>query len=471
MNTQIYAGGRLLYDSQLPANSGYSLHEAKISERLNKAGSLSMTIPRDNCLYNGITPLRTLVEVFRDGAVRWRGRALVPGMDLYGRKKFACEGELCFLQDSVQRPRIITGTPAEVFADLIAGHNTKVEDWKRFAVDDVTVTTSTGLISLVVAPGQRTYALVADLIKEYGGFVLFDGPHIARRIGWYAQLPKTCSQPVRAGYNLVDLSSTGDVTSFATRIVPYGTEQEDGSRLTLDLDGADYIENAEAVAQYGVVEVPAIYPEATTQEELLAAAQADLVWRCVIPVTYNLTAADMAGQGLTVDRFAMGQRVRATSALHELLGTYDLLALEEDILDPLHGKVTLTRDAAYADTGIPTISGAVSDQQAQLNSSRITLPGGWMGYLTGSTGSMQTTGIGMVNERGECYQIVTWAGVRSQAGDHFLYIPVDKREVVTNARIVGYEGAPLELGDVNIVGTLMVNGVVIGEPAAKEETE
>ena len=445
MSIKILAGGALLYDSRLPADAGYALHEAKIAERLNKAGSLSLTIPTEHPLYNGITPLRTPIEVLRDGAVRWRGRALVPSMDLYGRRRFACEGELCFLQDSVQRPRVITGTPAEVFADLIAEHNARVDDWKRFRVDVVTVTVSTESISLDVTPGKRTHALVAELIRDYGGYILFDGPSSGRTIGWYADLPRVCSQPVRAGYNLMDISSTGDVTNFATRIVPYGAEQEDGSRLKLDLDGADYVEDPEAVAIHGVVEAPVIYPDATTMEELKAAAEEDLLWRCVIPVTYNLTAADMADQALSVDRFAMGQRVRATSARHEMLGIYDLLALEEDLLNPGQGSVTLTRDASYAVTTIPTISGAVSDQQEQLKNSRISLPGGWMGYLTGSTGTMQTSGIGMVNERGECYQIVTWAGVRLQAGDTMFYL--------TKAQQRGVFSGKLE-----IEGSLWVNG-------------
>lgn len=51
--------------------------------------------------------------------------------------------------------------------------------------------------------------------------------------------------------------------------------------------------------------------------------------------------------------------------------------------------------------------------------------GGYVGYMTGSTGSEATTGIGVSDATGECYAIATDSGVRLQAGDYAVYVTRD----------------------------------------------
>lgn len=363
MRIEIKTGKSLLYDSQLPGDAPWRVHAAALSERLNKAGSLSLTLPADHPERDKIVPLRSPVTVYRDGKRRWRGRALVPGFDRFGRAALVCEGELNFFQDSAQRPGTLAGTPAEVFTLLIQRHNARVEPWKQFAVGQITVVASTGAISLEIVPGKRTHAYISALLKDYGGYIIFDDADDGtRRINWYAQLPYVCSQPVRAGFNLLDFSSSGNATGFATRIVPYGAELEDGTRLKLDLEGVDYVEDAEAVAQHGIVETSVVYDGVEDPAELERLARADLVRACVIPETFSVNAVDMSPEYPSLGRFSMGHRVPVESASHNAAGLYDLLALEEDLLDPTQGKITLTRDAAYADTRADTITGTITGQ-------------------------------------------------------------------------------------------------------------
>lgn len=85
--------------------------------------------------------------------------------------------------------------------------------------------------------------------------------------------------------------------------------------------------------------------------------------------------------------------------------------------------------------------------------------GGWLGYLEGSDGTNVTTGIGMADATGRIYVIATGKGIRLQCGERFFYMPIDGDYIATNVRIIGHEGKPLELGDVNITGRLLVNGV------------
>lgn len=379
MSIEILVDGSPMYGTAYSPEDGYVLHRAVIDAGLNKGGSATFIVPRENPRYSDFVALNTLVEVWRNDSLRWRGRALVPGRDLYGRKTVSCEGELCFFQDSVQRPRTLTGTPTAVFTEIVSAHNSAVEAWKQFSVGTVSVTTDSDEITIALSVGEKSYATLQRLISNYGGYIIFDSlPSGARRVNWFAEPPYSCNQQIKLGYNLLDFSSSGDVSQYATRIIPYGAQNEDGTRVQIDIDGKDYVENAAAVAARGVIEMPVVYDGVTEPEELITLAERDLDVKCVLPETLRLSAVDMSLQDLTLDAFQVGQKVTATSEYHDMSGQYHLTALSEDLLDPSGGSVTLTRDAQYTDSASGTLTGTITgkDQEnKQQFSSYVTMVG------------------------------------------------------------------------------------------------
>lgn len=362
MNVSLYAGDVLAYDSRLPVESGYNVLSIRIEESVNKGGTATIVLPPRHPLYNGFPAFRTPVEIYRNGKLRWRGRPLPPSGDFYNRRTIVCEGELCFLQDVVHRPYLYQADPAAIFAQVIAVYNTAVEPWKRFAVGTVTVTDPNDYIRLEGQNPAKVYGVVLKLVERCGGYLFFDSaPDGARRINWYASLPYSCNQPVRFGENLIDYSSQSDVTNFATRIVPYGAIGEDGTRLALDIDGKDYVENAEAVALRGVIEASVIYDDITQPQNLLARAMQDLESMALIPDVIQLSAIDLSRQDLQLDTFMVGQQILAESEPHGLSGTYGLIALTEDLVNPTVGGVTLCREtASLSGSDGRTLTGALA---------------------------------------------------------------------------------------------------------------
>ena len=366
MSLLIQVDGQPLFGTGYAPEDGYSLHKAVTQSGLNTGGNATFLVPRENPRYNDFVALRSVVEVYRNDKLRWRGRSILPGRDLYGRKTVVCEGELCFLQDSSQRLRSVTGTPTAVFTDIISAHNSSVEDWKQFAVGTVSVTVPGDSLSLDLTGGLKTYAAVQALVATYGGYIIFDSlPDGSRRINWFSEPPYTCNQQIKLGYNLLDFNSSGNVSHFATRLIPYGAQLEDGSRLTLNLSGVDYVEDGEAVAARGVVEATVIYDGVTDQTELERLARQDLARMCVLPETLQLSAADMSFLDLEQDAFQIGQKVTAVSELHDMSGQYHLATLMEDLLDPAEGSVTLTRDAKYMDKASGTLTESVTKKDQE----------------------------------------------------------------------------------------------------------
>ena len=365
MNIKVYAGGKLAYDNLLPVEKGYTMQSIHIRERKNTGGSATLLFPPSHPLRDGFPAFKTPVEIYRNGALRWRGRTLPESRDFYCRGKITCEGELCFLQDSILRPGTYSGDLVTVFTSFVEAHNARVEKWKRFVVGNVTVITDED-VNISLQTGQKTYDAVQELVTTYGGIILFDSaPDGTRRINWYAEMPYSCNQQISLGANLTDFSSSVDVTGFATRIVPYGAEDADGTPLTINIDGKDYVENAESVALRGIIEASVSYPGISDPEELRAAAQRDVDKAAMLPERIKLSAVDTSRQNLSLEAFRVGQRVMAESGPHKLSGYYDLVAMEEDLVSPGAGGITLTRDSAYCDGSSSTLTGAVSSQGKQ----------------------------------------------------------------------------------------------------------
>ena len=362
MTVELYAGSVLAYDSRLPVESGYNVLSIAITDQVNKGGTATIILPPGHPLISGFQAFRVPVEIYRDGKLRWRGRPLPSSDDLFCRRTIVCEGELCFLQDVVHRPYLYQSDAATIFTQVIDVYNSVVDPWKRFLVGTVTVTDPNDYIRLESQNPSSVLDVVQKLLDRCGGYIFFDSADDGtRRINWYASMPYSCNQTVRLGENLIDYNSQSTLTNFATRIVPYGAVMEDGHRLTLDIDGLDYVQDDDAISLRGVIEKPMIYNDITLPDNLESRAKKDLSTMSLIPNVIQLSAIDLSRQDKTLDAFTVGQRVPTDSAPHNLSGLFDLTALTEDLVDPSVGSITLSRETASL-TGSDgrTLSGAVA---------------------------------------------------------------------------------------------------------------
>lgn len=358
MNVKIYASGELAYDSQLPVEEHFSILSAQIQEGINKGGMATLLLPPDHRLYDGFPAMRTCVEIYRDDKLRWRGRALAHEDDFWGRRTVPCEGELCFLNDSSMRPYALHGSPQDLLGQILGVHNATVDPWKRLALGTVTIPTRD--ITVESKMPEKCYTTVQRLLKEAGGYLIIDtAADGQRQLNWYATLPDNCNQFIRLGENLLDYDSSANIAGIATRIVPYGAAGKDGKRIQINVDGRDYVDNLEAQALRGIIEVPRVYNEITDPEVLRKVAERDVMTSGMLPERIKLSAVDLSRVDATLDQFAVGQMVHAESGRHKLSGTYAIVELAEDLVQPSSGSISLVRDAMYYD-GIPTLSGSVA---------------------------------------------------------------------------------------------------------------
>lgn len=99
-----------------------------LTRKLNKAGTLTFTITKDNPGYDRIKPRFTYIFVYRGESAEplWTGVALTYSLNMYGDKEVICEGVLSMLNDvscTVFSYDKDTLTVSEYFTELQPCHN------------------------------------------------------------------------------------------------------------------------------------------------------------------------------------------------------------------------------------------------------------------------------------------------------------------------------------------------------------
>lgn len=342
---QIYADGALTYDSRL---EDYELVGLKVTRGLNKGGTAEIVMPPYHPAYSRYTGYRTIVEIYRDGVLRFRGRALYPVDDFYNQRTVVCEGEMCFLQDAIIRPYLYETDPAAIFADVVNQYNSQVEAYKRFNLGNVTVTDPNDYIRLESESAESAMAVVQKLIERCGGYVVFTtDQNGARTVHWRTTIGTRSGQAIELGENLLNFSRTGANTDLATMLIPYGAKDETtGERVTIKgvNDGKDYIVDETTVGIRGTIAKAVTWDDVTDPYNLFTKARQYLDECKLIVTSLTLTALDLSWVDKSIDSYEVGDLIRVRSAAHKLDEDFQLTEQSEDLLHPEQSTVSLGKE-------------------------------------------------------------------------------------------------------------------------------
>jgi len=344
---QIFADDVLAYDSRL---EDYSLLGLTVTVGVDVGGTASIVMPPHHPAYNVYTSYRTVVTIYRDGVLLFRGRALYPSDDYYNRRTITCEGERCFFRDAVMRPYLFQDGPTVIFQNLIDLYNAQVEPFKQFKAGTVTATDPNNYVRLESESAEQISDVLDKLVERVGGYLVFttntDGERV---VNWYADLEYQSGQVIEFGENLLDFARSSQNADLATVIVPYGAKDETtGERVNIESvnNGLDFLQDYDAVALRGVIAKPVVWDDITLPENLLAKAQQYLANSKMMFTSLTLTAVDLSDLDKNIDTFRVGDRIRVRSKPH---GVDDLFLLTDrtyDLINPGNGTVTLGKTVA-----------------------------------------------------------------------------------------------------------------------------
>ncbi len=364
---QVYADSDLVYDSHLDE---YRLLALTYTAGVSISGTATIKMARNHPAFDRFVSYRTVVTIYRDGVLLFRGRALTPSDDFYNNRTITCEGERGFFLDSVIEPYLYQDSPANIIAALIAAHNEQVDDFKQFQLGTVTVTDANDYIRIESESAEQTAAVIDKLVERCGGYILFTTNGDGKRVvNWYAEIGRENNQRIEFGENLTDYTRTDSTEQPITRIYPYGAADEDGKRVTIEdvNNGIRYIEDAEAVALRGVIAAPVYWDDVTEPLNLLRKAEEKLNEQKKIITSLQLSGVDLSLLDKTLDMFMPADRVEVVSRPHNVDEAFLLMEKTEDLLSTTVGSIILGKEKKSL-TGL----GVAADKKSTSELQRLT---------------------------------------------------------------------------------------------------
>lgn len=347
MMYRVYCDGLLLYHSKL---ENLKIVNPALELEVNKSGSFSFAVYPEHPYYGLIRKLKSIITVYQDDYLLFRGRVLDEEIGWHNERKVSCEGELAFLLDSIQRPYDFTGGVTEFLQMLLDIHNAQVDVDKQFVLGKVTVTDPNDYIVRSDIDYVTTWDVVQKkLLDLLGGYIIIRHEGGKHYLDYLSSINVLSPQKIRFGQNLLDLKRLRKGADIATVIIPLGAKLKDAEgkdtdkRLTIESvnGGVDFVQDDDAIAQYGFIVKSTIFEDVTEPENLLTKGKAYLAKSVKLPETIELTAADLAATGQNIASFHVGTMVAAESEPHGLNQRFLISKLSMKLHEPGKDKMTL----------------------------------------------------------------------------------------------------------------------------------
>lgn len=346
----------------------YTIHDARVKALTvggnpyfevgdNINGSATFKVFPTHPYYDKVKKLTTDIVIYRDDEPEFYGRVLYDDEDFSGTKKVFVEGELAFLCDSIQRPKVYHNISVKAYVqDLIDIHNAQVEERKQFVVGRVTVKDSNDSLYRYSNYEDTRTAFKEKLTSRLGGHLVIrhvDGLRILDYLSDEDYYTRN-TQGIRFGKNLLDFSKNMDASDLATCIIPLGAKlDEDEQDPALEAiseqrrtiasvnGGVDYVTDDNAVKEYGKIYKTVTWDDVTVPENLKKKAEEYLKSVQFEKMVLELKAIDLNLTDESFQRFEVGNMIQCVSTPNGLDREFPLTKKKVYITSFKNNAVTL----------------------------------------------------------------------------------------------------------------------------------
>lgn len=285
---------------------------------VNKAGSLTFTLPPGNVVYKALRKRKSVVTLYQGSEIIFRGRVLDTVMDLQNLCEVYCEGELALLIDSLQPPIEYKGSAAGYFRQMVANHNATMDADKQFVVGEVSAVTSEHVVDVETDEYRETLEEMRSLlVEEFGGYLRVRYSGGVRYLDYIKEYNSSSNQKIQFGVNLVDVERRNDTINLCTVLIPIGKKNLTIAKVN---GGSVYLEDAAGIAQYGRIEKVKKFERIEDETELLEYGLKAME-QLKAERSITIKAVDMKIVDDGADSLLLGDKVYLDSEAHELSET------------------------------------------------------------------------------------------------------------------------------------------------------
>lgn len=325
----------------------------KIKEEINAIPSFSFSIYPNNAGYQLLTPFYTKVEVYdeKHRHIAFDGRVLVvePSMDSSGLilKRVTCEGKLAYLNDTIQEycaPK--NWTTKGLLQQILKVHNARVDVSKVINLGNVQAVDANDNIYVGIQYDSSWKTLVEKLVKKSGGEFQFRNVNGTLYLDYLKQIGEEKSTSIVLAKNMQSITQKIDSSSLITRLYPYGAkikakdesgnEKETEERLSISSinGGKPYVEDAEYLSRYGVVETTQFWDDVNSFEILKSKGVAWLKENNRITVSYEIDAFDLSLIDVDSDELIVGNIYPVRNELLDIDEKLRVISRTIDVVEP-----------------------------------------------------------------------------------------------------------------------------------------
>lgn len=316
--------GSLLHETQL---DGDKVSAGRLEQSLSDIGTFEFELMYDHPLYNKIEPITGLVKIVNkyDKEVEFYGRVIKPdaGMDSSGlfAKTFVCESVLGYLQDSTQTfQRVPNNGVEDYFRRIIDVHNSQVEPHKRFKVGRVTVPNQSDIPHRYIGYDTTFDTIKTYIIGRLGGYIHLRLEDDGMYLDYLQSVGEEMDSPIQLGTNIETARRELDLSNLITRLVPLGADldkdnrdEETGQyvvreRVTINSvnGGKSYVEDAELVKQFGILQRPVDWTEIKDAGILLQRGQQYMQSQKIAISAWSVSVVEMYLIDQSFEKFKVG---------------------------------------------------------------------------------------------------------------------------------------------------------------------
>lgn len=325
----------------------------KIKEEINAIPSFSFSIYPNNAGYQLLTPFYTKVEVYdeKHQHIAFDGRVLVvePSMDSSGLilKRVTCEGKLAYLNDTIQEYCVPKNwTTKGLLQQILKVHNARVDVSKVINLGNVQAVDANDNIYVGIQYDSSWKTLVEKLVKKSGGEFQFRNVNGTLYLDYLKQIGEEKNTSIVLAKNMQSITQKIDSSSLITRLYPYGAkikakdesgnEKETEERLSISSvnGGKPYVEDAEYLSRYGVVETTQFWDDVNSLEILKSKGVAWLKENNRITVSYEIDAFDLSLIDVDSDELTVGNIYPVRNELLDIDEKLRVISRTIDVIEP-----------------------------------------------------------------------------------------------------------------------------------------
>lgn len=344
---EIYLDDDTLIYSPAVIDKGYAISNAIITQEINKAGSLTFSMPVSNPAYDKVRKLKPTVHVYQNDIEIWRGRVIDSTRDFYNNKKITCEGELAYLNDGLLSPYDYTegGIGISSYIEMILNtYNSQCSDDRKIYLGNIE-------FSGTIYRGSESYVNclqeLSDKIlnnENVGGYVnIRHGNDGKSYLDLHSDSIGESSQVIKFGENMLDFEEYIDASSIFTCLVPLGARDEE-TDVPIDItsvnDGKNYIVSDTGVSLYGKIYRTYTWDDVTIPENLLTKATNLLNNSIAETATLTIPAVDLHLIDVSTEKISIGNQVKIQSLPHGLDNEFVCRKVSLNLLYPDQSEYT-----------------------------------------------------------------------------------------------------------------------------------